>query len=499
MARKSPKCPPTVDPNQFGCVRNISGLFDHHIGRPHRKMLSEESHGLTNHLGAGYARSQAPMPTFDEQIRRLNSQSKIKSPKGEKSYSNRTRKNEEIWKNTMDKSFSEKIKSRYENQNKKKENAIVDTIVVLRPSQRVVKSPVDLACRCSYLHHHQRSISKQQLIKHTHVSLNDVLKKLKNAKKLKNTQKIKSFQTFEGRETNSKDEKLAIVPFSKTQEPEVFIEARKHLAERLRLVGMGSVERSGSSGKRTSQTFERILLGSDSNNMDPTGVERCIEGSRAEYLLDDSSPKANFKLENVDNDRFRENPSPVSVLDSYFTSSPTSTIESVELQIQQQRLDFEECSSRTSSAPHDKTSPSSFMEDPGYIASYVNDMYRNFQSNWVDFLATDYLTETSCDHKLLHDCVKEILVSLHPRLTFFTPKVQPFSLKKDVVNEVIDQVEWHNGNTMVPRTLDVLVRKDMAKCGQWVDIISDTNDIVFEFVDDTLKELIMEVVSDILL
>lgn len=139
------------------------------------------------------------------------------------------------------------------------------------------------------------------------------------------------------------------------------------------------------------------------------------------------------------------------------------------------------------------------MEDPRFISSYTNDMYQTSETNWEDFLATDYPMESSCDHKLLHDCVKEMLVSLHTRVTFFSPKIRAFSLEKDVVNEVIDRVNWHNGKPMVPRTLDLLVSRDMAKCGQWVDIISDRNDIVFEFVDETLQELVMEVISDILM
>lgn len=52
MARKSPKCPPTVEPNQSGCIWSFNGMFDHHHhhhGRPHRKLLS-----------------------FDEQLRSIN-------------------------------------------------------------------------------------------------------------------------------------------------------------------------------------------------------------------------------------------------------------------------------------------------------------------------------------------------------------------------------------------------------------------------------------------
>ncbi|KAI3822224.1 hypothetical protein L1987_09811 [Smallanthus sonchifolius] len=487
-------------------------------------MVSDESHRSRSLPGAGHARNQVPILTFDEQIRSINIESKKKT--ASVSQSNHTTENDTVWKNTMEKSFWKKMKSRYESPNKKKEDAnIVDTVVVLKPNRRVVESAVDVGCRCSYLHSRHGSTSKQQIVKHTRMSFNDVRKKLKNSKKLKSIEKMKSFGEIDG--NGSK--------ISKQQEPEVFVEARRHLAERLRLVaqGAGLGEPSGSSSKRVSRTLERILLSSPKHesiasfghgtegtrgvkslqktwsgssplnlhsnpqNIGTSRINGSIEGSQLEFALDVSSPKADCKSENMDNDQFRENPSPVSVLDSFFADnicSPTSTIESVELQIQPHRLDFEEHSSQTSSPPR-KTSLSSSAEDRRFISSYINEIYQFSQSNWEEFLATDYPLESSCDHnKLLHDCVKEVLVSLHSRMTLISSKIRAFSLDKDVVNEVIEQVDWHNGQPVGPRTLDHLVRRDIAKCGQWIDTLSDRNDIVFEVVDETLQELINETV-----
>ncbi|PWA39987.1 hypothetical protein CTI12_AA543830 [Artemisia annua] len=72
MERKTPKCPPTVEANQFGCAWSFSGMFDHNHDRPHRKLLSDVSHGSKNIQGAGNARSQVQMLTFDEQLRSIN-------------------------------------------------------------------------------------------------------------------------------------------------------------------------------------------------------------------------------------------------------------------------------------------------------------------------------------------------------------------------------------------------------------------------------------------
>ncbi|KAF5772424.1 hypothetical protein HanRHA438_Chr13g0587491 [Helianthus annuus] len=519
------KAPPIVEQNQIGCVWKFSGMFDfdHHLhhhrhGRSRRKLMSDESHRSKS--VSGPERSQVQMLTFDEQLKSINIESKKETASVNRV--DHSGEDDEVFKNTMEKSFWKKITSRYENPNKKKENTkIVDTIVVLRPTRRVVESAVDLGCHCSYLHSRHGSTSKQQIVKSAPpVSFNDVRKKLKNSKKLKSIQKMKSSGELDG--NGSK--------ILKQREPEVFVEAKRHLAERLRLMahGAGLGEPSGSSSKRVSRTLERVLLsspkhesmasfgrepegthsarslqktlsGSSRLNLDSNPQNGSIERSQLEFSLDVSSPKADGKSENMDHDRFRENPSPVSVLESFFsdnTCSPTSTVESVELQMQPHRLDFEEHSSQTSSPPR-HTGLVSFAYDRGFISSYVSDIYQVSQSNWDDFLANDYPLEPSCDHNkllLLHDCVKEVLVSVHSRTTFISSKIQPFSLEKDVVNEVIERVDWHNGQPAGPRTLDHVVKRDIMKCGQWIDTVSDENDIVFEVVDETLQELIMEAV-----
>ncbi|KAK9079649.1 hypothetical protein SSX86_001322 [Deinandra increscens subsp. villosa] len=537
MARKSLKCPPTVEPNQTGCVWNFSDMFDHHHHHHHRshggsnrKLLSDESHRSKTLPGAEHGMKQVRMLTFDEQIRSINNESKAKTKNANQS--NHTREM-----NTMERSFWKKIKSRCETAHKKKESTkILDTIVILKPSRRVIDRPVDVGCRCSNLHTHHSSTSKQQIVK------------LKSSKKLKNIRKMKSLSEVEG--NGSKTEKLTLVPFSKKQEPEVFVEARRHLAARLRLVaqGAGLVEPLGSSSKRMSRTLERVLLSSPKHESmasfghepegthgaqslqktwtcsSPLNLDSSPLGSQLEFSLDVSSPKADCKL---NHDQFRENPSPVSVLDSFFADnicSPTSTIESgkhtytnpkllltfasksltfsvysspVELQIQPHRLDFEEHSSQTPSPPR-KTSLSSPAEDPIFISSYVSDIYQLSHSNWDEFLATDYPLEPSCDeNKLFHDYVKEVLVTLHSQVTFISPKIRHFSSETDVVNEVIAHVDWHNGQPAGPRTLDHLMRKDIAKCGKWVDSLSDQDNVVFEVVDETLLELIMEAIEDI--
>lgn len=168
----------------------------------------------------------------------------------------------------------------------------------------------------------------------------------------------------------------------------------------------------------------------------------------------------------------------------------------VEHQIQPRRLDFEEQLSQSSS-PRRETGSSLLTEDRGFISSCVNEIYQTAESNWEDFLATDYLLESSCEHKVLYDFVKEVLVSLHLNITMYSTRVQPFSLEKDVINKVIDQVEWHNGKPMGPRTLDHLVRRDIAKCGPWLDTLSDRNDIVVEVADEIMQELVIEAIHDI--
>ncbi|KAL8256028.1 hypothetical protein R6Q59_031095 [Mikania micrantha] len=550
MARKSAKCPPAVEPN---CVWNFGRMFDHH--HHHQKLRPDDRRWVKSHPRAGHEGGQVQMLTFDEQLRNINIQSKKKTASVSRSL-----------KKTLDKSFWKNIKSRYTNANKKKKNTkTVDRIVVLKPIERVVECPVDIWCRCLHLHPHQSPTSKSHIVKRTHVSFNDVRKKVKNSKNLKGFRKMKS--CGENNDHGSATVNLKLVPYSKHQEPEVFVEARRHLAKRLRLVAMGAGvgldvdEPSGSSCKQVSRTLERILLlspihestaafwcesegahgqkslqkiwsgstplnqsehssargfveitdasdflshgskvsktGLDPNNIGPSqpGTYGCIERPQLDFLLDVSSPKVGCKSRNMDNEQFRENPSPVSVFDSFFTdniSSPTSTIESVEHHIQPRRLDFEEPLSETSSPPREN-GLSSYTEDHGFISSYVSEMYQAALSNWEDFLAT----HSSCDHQVLHDYVKEVLVSLHSRITLIGSRVQSFSLEKNVINKVIDQVDWHNGQPMGPRTLDHLVRRDMARCEPWLDTLSERNDIVVEFEDEIFQELVIEAIHDV--
>ncbi|KAL8226924.1 hypothetical protein R6Q57_016756 [Mikania cordata] len=508
MARRSAKCPPAVEPN---CVWNFGRMFDHHH---HQKLRSDDGHWSKTCPRAGHERGQVQMLTFDEQLRNINKKTTSVS---------------RSLKKTLEKPFWKNIKSRYANANKKKKNTkTIDRIVVLKPIERVVECPVDIRCRCLHLHPHQSPTSKSHIVKRTHVSFNDVRKKVKNSKNLKSFRKMKS--CGENNDHGSATVNLKLVPYSKHQEPEVFIEARRHLAERLRLVAMGAGvgldvdEPSGSSCKQVSRTLERILLlspihksmaafwcesegahgqkslqkiWSDSSPLNQSEHSsargKCF--NIGGFLLDVSSPKVGCKSRNMDNEQFRENPSPVSVFDSFFTdniSSPTSTIESVEHHIQPRRLDFEEPLSETSSPPQEN-GLSSFTEDHGFISSYVSEMYQAALSNWGDFLAT----HSSCDHQVLHDYVKEVLVSLHSRITLIGSRVQPFSLEKNVINKVIDQVDWHNGEPMGPRTLDHLLRRDMAKCEPWLDTLSDRNDIVVEFEDEIFQELVIEAIHDV--
>ncbi|XP_076947433.1 uncharacterized protein LOC143619372 [Bidens hawaiensis] len=410
------------------------------------------------------------MLTFDEQLRSIYIKSKKKTTNV-----NGSLKKEEAWKKTMEKSFWKKMKSRYENMNKKREN----TNTVLKPSQRVVERVMDIGCQCLHLQAHQT----------THVSFNDVRKKLKSPKKLNIFKKMKP--CGETDEPGSKTENLSLVPYSNHQEPEVFMEARRHLAERLRLVALGSRvgEPSGSSCIQVPRTLEGILL---SSPIHESMVALELEGTHGEKSLQKMWSGSSLSKQD-------ENPSPVSVLDSFFSdniSSPSSTIESFELHIQPRRLDFEEHSLQTSS-PSRKTGLSLYPGDHGFISSYVNDLYQISQSNWEDFLVTDYAYESSSDLQVLHDYVKEVLVGLHSKITLFGSRVKPFSLEKDVIDTVIDQVDWHNGQPVGPRTLDQLVRRDIAKGGPWLDTLSDRNDIVVKVTDEILEELVIEASLDI--
>ncbi|TYJ45024.1 hypothetical protein E1A91_A02G027000v1 [Gossypium mustelinum] len=218
-----------------------------------------------------------------------------------------------------------------------------------------------------------------------------------------------------------------------------------------------------------------------------------------------------------------ERPSPVSVLEPIFSEDVISPASirciSGETSIQPLRIRFEEHggslatdrSNRFKTCMDDKESiyeyvkavleASSFEWDEFYIRSLSSDML-------LDPLLLDeveYLPNQLChDKNLLFDCINEVLVEVcgyylgSPGVSFVKTNIRPIPNMKNTIEEIWQGVYWHMLPMPLPRSLDQIVRKDMAKVGTWMDLRLDTDCIgseiseaIFEdFVEDTITSFL---------
>ena len=136
---------------------------------------------------------------------------------------------------------------------------------------------------------------------------------------------------------------------------------------------------------------------------------------------------------------------------------------------------------------------SSFNWDELYIRSLSSDML-------LDPLVLDeveYSPNQLChDQKLLFDCINEVLMEVcgyyfgSPGMSFVKPNIRPVPNMKNSIQEVWQGVYWHLLPMLLPRALDQIVRKDMAKTGTWMDLRIDTDCIGVEMGEAILEGLV---------
>lgn len=109
------------------------------------------------------------------------------------------------------------------------------------------------------------------------------------------------------------------------------------------------------------------------------------------------------------------------------------------------------------------------------------------------------LNQLCPDHELLFDCINEALMELcycPPWASFVSPRTRVFSTVKSIIHEVQEAVYWHLLPLPLPHALDQIVRKDMARAGNWLDIRCDIDCIGFETSELILDELLEELTLD---
>ncbi|XP_021611999.2 uncharacterized protein LOC110614690 [Manihot esculenta] len=108
------------------------------------------------------------------------------------------------------------------------------------------------------------------------------------------------------------------------------------------------------------------------------------------------------------------------------------------------------------------------------------------------------------DKKLLFDCVDEVLKDVYGKnfgcplgLSFAKPTVRPAPDMKNPIHEIWEGVYRYLLPLPLPCTKELIVEKDMAKTGTWMDLRYDSETIITEIGEAIFKDLMEEIIEDI--
>ncbi|CAN6836467.1 unnamed protein product [Brassica oleracea] len=208
--------------------------------------------------------------------------------------------------------------------------------------------------------------------------------------------------------------------------------------------------------------------------------------------------------------------SPVSVLEPFFTdddTSPnTSRLSSVERRLQPRCIRFNDPDSpRSENDSEVKTR----MDDKDLALAYIQAVVKSSELNWEELLVRSfyleqvleealvddiefYPTNFCSDKRLLFDCINEVLMEFSghgPWISFAKPEVRFGPDMENVVEVVQEEVYWHLLPLPSPHTLDQIVKKDLARTGNWMDLRFDIGCIGSQTGEIILDELLEEIIS----
>ncbi|KAI3681762.1 hypothetical protein L6452_36566 [Arctium lappa] len=265
----------------------------------------------------------------------------------------------------------------------------------------------------------------------------------------------------------------------------------------------------GSNEERSSESLKPDLP----NENEPSSFRTRIEPSLA---------RKNEELEITPGDRTGK-PSPISVLEPMFSDddiSPARTVSRpVEAAIQPLCIRFEEpVSVSVSKDQQIRITDSADSEESAF--EYVEAVLLSSDLNWLDFekrwLSAVQILDPSLfeevetfssraryDQRLLFDSTNEALEEVCdrfiPESSFIKPNVWPVPKGMDLINKVWARLESRLGK-VYPRDLNKLVRNDLETSRMWLDLRSESRQIVIEIeesifeetMDDTLFEFIRD-------
>ncbi|CAI0408313.1 unnamed protein product [Linum tenue] len=259
-----------------------------------------------------------------------------------------------------------------------------------------------------------------------------------------------------------------------------------------------------------SETSSCSVIINDQNGVNSSEVRD--EKADVEPLEHESSPldsPSKRKHDDLEATDVPDRPSPVSVLEPYFSE------EDVELSLQPLRIEFEE----QGSSSGDHVAPSKTTDHEDSMLKYIKDVLLDSGLNWDEFyLMSDssdqILNPSSChelefypdqfcnDKQLLFNCIDEVLMEVYdfyfgssPGLSLGNPaSTRPIPDMNHTIDEVCERLHWHLRLLPSPRTLDQVVKRDMAKNGSWMDLRRDSETALVDICEDIFERLIEETV-----
>lgn len=190
---------------------------------------------------------------------------------------------------------------------------------------------------------------------------------------------------------------------------------------------------------------------------------------------------------------------------------------SVEYALQPLCIQFEDQEMCTRNCMENEESAFEYVEAL-LLASDLN--WDEFGKSWISSLqildsslfdeVEIFSSRPSHDQQLLFDSTNEVLqeicdcyLDFFRQLSFIKRKIQPAPKGANLINEVWERIELHLKDNY-PLSLDQLVKKDLGISTTWMDLTSDSREIVFELdelifediMDDTLSSLINDPVDN---
>ncbi|KAK6920114.1 protein of unknown function DUF3741, partial [Dillenia turbinata] len=270
-------------------------------------------------------------------------------------------------------------------------------------------------------------------------------------------------------------------------------------------------------------SFETAQANNTSNVYDEEGFAMCLKlDSTEETPLSPSplpSPSNSRVIKKVEDLETLERPSPISVLDPVFLEdnvSPTRTVfQPVEPPIEPRKIQFDE---PESSMMDRATCIQVLGDDKESTFEYVKEVLQgsglSFDELCMIPLSSDDLLDPALyddieffpdkiihNKKLLFDCINEVLLEVHelyfgssPWVSYVKPIIQPITKDEDVLRKVWEGIRWHFLPWQPPRTLELIIAKDMAKNGTWMDLRFEVEGTCIEIGEAIFEDLVADTI-----